>query len=120
MNERLTIPRPAPFTGQPPGIGSEPRLYALLAVEIEPGYIAYYHLELDHFPGACTIEMTRDDDPIYIADQLEPLRYIHTAPMHIDATISGTVVSQEQHYRPPTRTAAHLGDTPALPAAPHD
>lgn len=91
--------------GAPPP-GPPPRLYALLAVEVAPSKIVYYHLELDHHPGACTIQMDRDDDDYPTsADLLDPIRYTF-APWRINATISGTVVSDQPDYRPPARTDA--------------
>lgn len=89
----------------------EPRLYALLAVEVKPGFIAYYHLELDHTPGACTIEATREDDPVHVADMLDPLRYQTPGPTRITATISGTVVSDRPDYRPPARTPSRIDES---------
>jgi hypothetical protein len=111
MTERLTIPElpgnpGGPYT--PPPIGGEPRLYALLAVEVKPGHIVYYHLELDHTPGACTIDMDRDVEPIYSAEMLAPIHLF--GPMHIEARISGTVVSDQPDYRPPTRAPSRIDE----------
>lgn len=85
-------------------------MYALLAVEVKPGHIVYYHLELDHEPGACTIDMEREEYDSGIL--LGPALF---GPWHVTATLSGTVVSDRPDYRPPARTAA--ATTPALPAA---
>jgi hypothetical protein len=92
----------------PPVDDGESRLYALLAVEVKPGHIAYFHLELDHTPGACTITMDREEEPDVVG-LLDSLRYRAAAPIHIQASISGTCVSQEQDYRPPARTEATVG-----------
>jgi len=126
VTERLSIPEPPGARGgpyAPPPVGGEPRLYALLAVEIRPGAIAYYHLELDHTPGACTIDMDRPEpEVIYPADALSSIRLAGTA--HISATISGTVVSNRPDYPPPTRTPASVdenaltGDPRELPGRP--
>ena len=107
----------------PPLPGGEPHLYALLAVEVKPGYILYFHLVLDQLPGACTIDIDQDSEPVVSAEYLAPLSYVHTAPAHIQATVSGTVVSRDRDYRPPTRTPSTTGmpelgaAPPALPAA---
>lgn len=97
---RMTIPPPRPgfFTGEPLG-DARPTLYALLAVEFEPGKIVYYHLELDRWPGACTINVDRDTLDVAYEPGLERTLY---APCHVEATISGTVVSQDPGYRRPT------------------
>jgi hypothetical protein len=76
---------------------------------MKPGYIAYFHLELDHTPGACTVDMTHDTDTVHAADFAEPLRYISAGCTHIEAHISGTVVSERPDYRPPARTRATAG-----------
>lgn len=89
---------------------AEPRLYALLAVEVQPGKIVYYHLELDHVPGACTISIEQDTEALHTAEQLEPIRYTVTEPTRIEATISGTVVSDRPDYRPPARTPARIDE----------
>ena len=113
MTERLSIPAPGDRPYDVPPIGGEPRLYALLAVEVKPGMIAYYHLELDHTPGACTIDMDREPlELLHPADVLSPLR--PAGSWHVNATISGTVVSDRPDYRPPTRTPARVNEnTPA-------
>lgn len=92
----------------PPPLGGEPRLYALLAVEMKPGHIAYFHLELDHAPDACVITTDRDTEDISVFDPLEPHRLY--GPTHLDATIHGTIVSDRPDYRPPTRTPSRIGD----------
>lgn len=77
---------------------------------MKPGHIVYFHLELDHTPGACTIDMERDDpEGLYSFESSIPTRFLHS-PMHIDATISGTVVSDRPDYRPPARTPARIGE----------
>lgn len=114
MTERLTIPPEPDATARfemPPINDPQPRLYALLAVEVAPNKIVYYHLELDHTPGACTIDMDRE--PLdAVADDLLAAQFF--GPWHINATISGTVVSDRPDYRPPTRTTT----TPAHAVGP--
>lgn len=109
--ERLVIPNPA--TGSSPG--GEPRLYALLAVEVEPKKIVYYHLELDHEPGACVIDMSRDAPDLLD----EPLAHAFYGPWRIRAQISGTVVSDRPDYRPPTRTDSTTGPATLEPGPDH-
>lgn len=103
MTERLIIPgtdgRSGPYD-IPPINSGVPRLYALLAVEVAPNKIAYYHLELDHVPDACVIDMEREPEEFVTADLLQFQSY---GPWHISARISGTVVSDRPDYRPPTR-----------------
>lgn len=132
MTERLEIPNPrrgnGPYT--PPPLGGEARLYALLAVEIEPGHIFYYHVELDHEPGACTIDIDRNTEDIHVGEYLDPIRRLDLGPIHITATLSGTVVSDRPDYRPPTRAQqpppgsigdnALTGYTRALPGPHHE
>jgi hypothetical protein len=111
MRERIMIPGPFGTAGgpyAPPPLGGEPRLYALLAVEMKPGHIAYFHLELDHAPDACTIDMERDTEDVSVLGALETCRLY--GPTHINATLSGTVVSDRPDYRPPTRTPSRIGD----------
>lgn len=107
-HERLEIPGPTIGRNQgPPYFGDpQPRLYGLLAVEVAPGKIVYYHLELDHEPGACTIDMNREPVDAVTADPLQPQFY---GPWRINATIRGTVVSDQPDYRPPARTRATVG-----------
>jgi hypothetical protein len=114
--DRLMVPglQPGPYT--PPPI-AEPRLYALLAVEVEPGKIVYYHLELDPIPGACTIEAEQDTYEVRSWEYLNPVAYVPRGPMRIHATLSGTVVSDRPDYRPPARTHATV-DQRALPEPP--
>lgn len=109
--ERLEIPGPAAGRNQgPPYFGDpQPCLYGLLAVEVAPGKIAYYHLELDYDPGACTIDMDREPRDFITDDLLQPRMF---GPWRISATIRGTVVSDRPDYRPPTRVTPQ----PALPA----
>jgi len=102
VTERLTIPPATPYT-VPPINDTQPRLYALLAVEVAPGKIVYYHLELDHEPGACTIDMDREPTDT-VSDDLFSQQFY--GPWHINATVSGTVVSDRPAYRPPNRTTA--------------
>jgi hypothetical protein len=117
MNTRLSIPPDDRDYPSAPD-GSHPRLYGLLAVEVEPGRIAYYHLELDHCPAACVIEMERDTADIHAWDSAKPLRSLDLGPTRIRATISGTVVSDRPNYRPPARTDAHIGPPTALTTGP--
>jgi hypothetical protein len=116
--ERLIIPgtdgRSGPYD-VPPINSGVPRLYALLAVEVAPNKIAYYHLELDHAPDACVIDMERNAPEVtVVGDFLSPIREF--GPWHINARISGTVVSDRPDYRPPTRTGSHVPHT--LPPGP--
>lgn len=118
--QRLTVPatdgRAGPYD-VPPINSGQPRLYALLAVEVEPGKIVYFHLELDHVPGACTIELDQDTEEIHSWKHLDPIAYAPRGPMRIHATLTGTVVSDRPDYRPPTRTNTST-DRPALPETP--
>lgn len=93
----------------------------MLAVEVAPQNVVYFHLELDHVPGACTIEMDRDSpEPIYAWEYLEPLAYARPGPTHITATISGTLVSREQHWRPPARADSYIHGQRAIGAPTYD
>lgn len=117
MPERLSIPDGA-YGGRPyrpPLPGGEPRLYALLAVEAKPRQIVYFHLELDHHPGACTIDLDREAEQVNSFGDLDPVRLLH-GPTHVTATISGIVVSNDPGYRPPYRDTAPQPEIGAAPA----
>jgi hypothetical protein len=94
----------------PPPLGAEPRLYALLAVEMTPGHIAYFHIELDHTPGACTIDLDQDTEDVHSLEYLNPIARVPSGPTHITAALTGTIVSRAADYRRPTRAPSTIAE----------
>jgi hypothetical protein len=90
---------PTRYTPPPPGVGNYIGRAGLL-VEVAPNNYVEIILEIRHGDpdSGCDVEITnRSDDPVFVADLLEPIR-MTTA--YADIHLRGRVISREEAERP--------------------